>query len=245
MQLFGGAKPAGPATPIQPVQTGNPTDPGNPAALIDPSKQGAGSPLEQFKTLWEAPDPKTIPTPQSLIPTMNVDPAEIVKKAKTVNFGAAISPDKLELAAKGDAQALAHVINEAAQSAYAQGALAAVEISKAGFRHMDTTMQNGYLAGEVRKATIKNEFANDLSPILNNPALLPLVNMMETQFTAKYPNATPAEIKQMASDYMVGAAGEIAKAAGQTLAPSPAAPRKSEDWDAFEKSITGQTALAN
>lgn len=241
MQLFGGGKPTTPtpALPTGMARTGNPTDPGNPAALLNPEVQSSGSPLEAFKTLWDAPDPKTAPIPQSLIPTMNVDPAEILKKAKTVNFAAAISPDKLELAAKGDATALAHIINEAAQSAYAQGALASVEISKAGFRHMDTTMQNGYLAGEVRKQSIRQEFSKDLSPLLNDPAILPFINTLETQFSNKNPTATPLEIKQMASDYMVNMAGVIAKASGNTMTPNPAATRKSEDWDAFEKAVTG------
>ena len=243
MQLFGGGKPTTPAPAISSgaPKTGNPTDPGNQAALTNPEIQGSGSPLEAFKTLWDAPDPATIKAPASLVPVMNVDPTEILKKAKTVNFAASISPDKLELAAKGDSAALAHIINEAAQSAYAQGALASVEISKAGFRHMDTTMQNGYLAGEVRKQAIKQEFSKDLSPLLNDPAILPFINTLETQFSTKNPTATPLEIKQMASDYMVNMAGVIAKASGNTMTPNPAATRKTEDWDAFEKAVTGAT----
>lgn len=235
MQLFGGTiKPAGPvATPTPTTATGNPTNPGDPTALTNPAV--TSSPLDAFKTLWEAP--KDAPAATSLVPVMTADPKEVLAKARTVDFTAAISQEVMDKAMKGDAAAFRAVINEAAQSSYAQGALASLNISKSGFTQLEKVMESGYLAAEVRKQAIKAEMGRDNSPLLSNPAILPMINMVEQQLSKANPNATPLEIKSMASDYLTNFAGEIAKAGGNNIVPIPRAKvNKSEDWDAFAAS---------
>jgi hypothetical protein len=246
---FRGVTPAGPvaasgnpgATPNQNTTIPNGTTPQSDGSLpaIPAAGTGTESPLEGYKDLWTV-DPKATAavTPTSLVPTMNIDNAALMKAAQGLNFAAAIPQDIMEKAAKGDAVALAAAINHAAQASYAQGAAASIAISKKAFTDQATAFETKYVPELMRNQDITRELRNEVS-LFSNPAVAPMLSMLESQLKVKFPQATPVEIATHAKTYLSQFANEVITSSGgnvQQKVELEAARRqqpKEQDWEAL------------
>ena len=190
----------------------------------------AASPLDGFKDIWQTPANPDPNANQALF--ANLDPQKLMESAKKVNFSGALTQENLQKIQAGgqDAiQALQESLNSVAQTVYAQSAIATTKIVEQALGKQQERY-DANLPTLVKKFST-NESLLSNNPLLQNPAIQPLVGALQEQLIRKNPNATSAEIQQQVSDYFA--------ALGNTFATKTATPagqgktKEAEDWDKF------------
>lgn len=226
------------------TQESNPTVPSNTTIKSDGSnpafpatKEGDASPLSGYQELWKAAP--VISDATTLVPTITADPAAMLKAAQTIDFTKAMDPALLSSASKGDATALASIINQAAQAGYAQAAIASVNITKAALGEQARTFETKYAPNMLRENESRQQIQESVL-ISNDPAAAPIVEALRRQLTATYPTASAAQIATHTANYLQEFAQKAVELAGgkvQTksdLASQPGAlVRGDTDWSNF------------
>lgn len=216
------AAPASGATP--PAGATTPT--GAPAATDTPPV--VASPMDNFVSLWE---PTATPEVDRTLPAnmfSGVDPTKMLEAARKVDFAKSISPEILAKITAGGpeaAAAFAAALNDVGQQSYAQSSFAATKIVESALKQFNEGLDNR-LPQAIKNQTV-SESIRQSNPALAHPAAAPILNALQAQFSVKYPNASAAELQEMASKYLSGFA-ELAS----PKAPAPK-PNKSEDWETF------------
>ncbi len=185
------------------------------------------SPMKEFENLWQIDKPADGAYVDAPI-RFNADPAKVQAAAKSIDFSKTVTPallEQIKAGGEGAMQATLQAMNEMAQQVFAQSMLATSKVVEAGAESTYQRTQTN-LPNQVRKVTVGNALRED-NPLFTNPATAPMMEMFEQQALAKFPNASSAEITQMARTFMVSFAGEAAK-----LAP--------EDRTAVAKSNAGR-----
>ena len=230
--LFNTAKPApaAPTTPTAPPAAAasanaNPTVPNASNTL---TTEGAGaSPLDQYKDLWKN-DPNAKPdTPFSF----NSDPAKLLDTAKTVDFTKVVSPEimaRIHAGGSDGQNAMMEAMNSVTQLSFAQSSHAATKITESALQAQEERFK-AMLPDLIKQHSVRDAFRTD-NPLLNDPALAPMVHALQSQFTKQYPQATANEIKQHVNDYLDGAASRIQSSRPQPKAESKG--RQEIDWEA-------------
>lgn len=222
--------------PANPTQVANPTQPlpGSMAANANTDANGLipatapASPLDAFKDMWETPpiDPKN-PIPASMF--ANMDPKKVLESARKVDFTSTVTPDRLAAVAKGGTEGVAEMlklINEVGQNGYAQSAMSTAKIVENALAKQRTEFEAA-LPAQLRKLSA-NDSLRANNPILEHPAVAPLVPAMTQMFQQRNPNATTQEIQIQVQDYF--------KAVSSAFAPVPeksAAGLGETDWNKF------------
>jgi len=210
-----------------------PTSDGKGPGAFPAAAEGEKSPLEGYKELWQKAD--TDAKPVSTTTTMNVDPQKLLEAAKAVDFSKMIPAELREKIAKGDMEALAQAMNAVGQGAYAQSTAATAKIVEAALNKQADTFMNQVLPDVLKKAQISQGLASE-NPLFTNPAVAPMLDMVKTQLTTKFPTASPAEIQQKAQDFLMGFAQEVAGTNGKQITDIPKQPASSRgetDWGKF------------
>mgnify|MGYP000614999569 CR=1 FL=1 len=189
------------------------------------------TPLDPFKDVWQTPKTEGADPNQGMF--ANLDPQKLMESARKVNFSGALTQENMQKIQAGGPeaiQALQESLNSVAQTVYAQSALATTKIVEQALGKQKE-QYDAQLPTMVKKFST-NESLISSNPLLQNPAIQPLVGALQEQLIRKNPNATSAEIQQQVTDYFA--------ALGNTFAPKPAAPSASqkkaaeaEDWDKF------------
>ena len=207
-------------------------------AAIPPAATGDASPLANFKDLWETPKDAQgnpiVQTKASLVPTINPDPAKIQESASKIDFTKLIPADVQAKALAGDSTAFMQAINAASQATLAHTTQLTAQIVKEALTQQATAFE-ARAADILRTERVSNTIQAD-NPLFTNPATAPMLRMVEQQFMAKNPTASPAEISQMAKAYVAGFAEEAVKASGKVITEAPKAPANTpvtEDWEKF------------
>lgn len=213
MSFFGPAQPQQQPNPLAPQGNlplpqqqapANPlADPANPLNQANLEKPVA-SPLDALADIWNI-DPKAQASlPASLSEfSFNVKPEDVIARSKQVDFTKAVSPEIMEKIAKGGPEAMAAMLeamNAMSQQVFANASLVGSRTVEAGIRSSGTHMEKN-LPSYVRKETISQALRED-NPLFSHPATAPMLEMFETQLSMKYPNATPAEIKSHAKNFL-------------------------------------------
>lgn len=214
--------------PIQ-GQTSPNTDPNG---VLPPNAATPPSPLSKFEKLWEAtPTDPNAPKPPPGIG--DVDPGKIMEAAGKVDFAQILSREDLQKVAAGGEEAVAALttlLNKTAQTVYGQSAFAASKIvEKALAEAEDKFSQKIPTLLQQRNA---QELLLQQNKQLSHPAVAPIVEMMREQLVQKYPNATAAQIAEMAQEMMKGAATVFSPAPAEDPSKKSGKP-KEEDWDAY------------
>lgn len=225
--------PAPAATPEQAAVNANPTvpNPTNTPHLVDPNNPGAQvkSPLDNFADLW-----KNDPKQQQQQPTGfgPIDPKTFADAAQKLDFSQIIKPENLAAISQGGeaaTRAFAESMNGVAQAVYAQSAHATTQLIDSALAKAEASF-----AAKIPTLIKSHNLTNGLTtenPALSHPAAAPILGALQQQLTLKYPNATEAELKSMAGDYL--------KNFASLVTPAPTTPQsKAEtgtDWDAYFK----------
>lgn len=229
----GGTAPAG-TTTVAANGVTPAVPPQDPAAAA--AANAEKSPFAEFEKLWEpATGPDGKPVQVTTDPLYTVDQNKVLEAARKTDFKSSINPEQLAKINAGGPeamQAMLDVMQNFAQLAYANSAVAATRIAEQGITKAMSQAESR-LPGVIRQQQFGEGLASK-NPALQNPAVKPMIDMLATQFGQKYPNATSAELIDMAERYMTTAADAFnpAKQAA-ALAEQAAAQKANENWDIF------------
>lgn len=230
--LFGGNKNASqpsqqqnPGQPQQPNQhvQGNQTVPNGsqPAANPNPQTEQTQSPNDKFKELWSNPTQHT-----EAAPNFKLDPAQLGKVTGSMDFMKNVSRDDLaKIAQGGDAaiEAFGSVLNTMGREVFGAAAQFSSHMTESGYQSASKVIDSG-LPSAIKKQ-LTEQHLYQANPKLKDPALQPLIGALQTQFSAKHPNASPQEIESLVSEYMTTVVGgAFAKEEPAALQKQNAAP---------------------
>lgn len=195
---------------------------------------GSGeSPLDSFKDLWQPNkdvEGKPILATSLTDKYVNVDPAKVREAATRVDFRKVVTPEQMQAAmAGGEAgvAAMMEAMNNMAQTVYSQSALTTSAIVEQALGQA-TSRFSDEIPRAIKQQNVRENLRAE-NPLFSNPAAEPMLKMIESQMTAKYPNATAAEISQSAKNYLEQFASALLPNKGKEVA----AVSPSEDWDKF------------
>ena len=199
------------------------------------------SPMSQFKDLWEPiKDDKGNPIAPSSERYINIDPAKVMESARKVDFAKLIDPSHFAAVAQGGEGAVAamqQIINSLGQTLYAQSAITSANLTEQSLTNAAGRFERS--VPDMIKRHNVSDTLRETNPIFSNPATQPLLQLVEAQMTAKYPNATVSDIKKSAQDYITQFAGAVT--AGNDAASGKGSQKVSpaEDWERFFSEDTG------
>lgn len=204
-------------------------------ADVDPNAVPA--PLAKFEKFWDTPvvDPKAPQAPVSFLD--QIDEAKVLAAAGKMDFSSALTPEMLAAVAKGGTDgvaALVKALNTVGQQVYAKSALASAAITKQADKDADARFQRE-LPKHIRSASAKGSTAAQ-NAILKNPAIAPIVSALETQALAQYPNASPAEISALVTEYIKDMGTVLNPPKDDTQKTGKPNVGENVDWDAFANS---------
>lgn len=198
-----------------------------------PEQKPEPAPMDEFEKLWEndTTGAKTEPIDNSIFGKVNSD--DLLKAASQIDFRKAVTPELLQAASAGGeagVAALMEVINKVSQLNYAQStqtSTALIEQAIAKAREQ--------FAAELPKQ-IRDRNAFDLineNPVLSHPAAQPLIESLVSRMQVKYPNASPAELKDNATRYIVKFAESVLSTQPQAKEAVKKNAAKETDWNTY------------
>lgn len=189
------------------------------------------APMDKFSKIWETPpvDPKAPALPKSFLDSITTD--VVNNAAAQVDFSKVITSEMLAAVQKGGAEgtaALVAALKSVGQDVYAKGTIAGTAITKRALEEQHANFLKD-LPNLIRQHSIKGSGKNK-NPLLNNPAVKPVVAALESQLAVQYPDATSVEIGNMAEEWFL----ESSKAFAPTNPSSKTRTRPEDiDWDTF------------
>jgi len=234
LDMFRSPAPAAVPTPVQPGNlpaAGRVNPDGTPAAAtngIVPAASAApvdSSPLEQFKDLWDTapvdPNKKAEPT------SFTLDPKEVAEIVNKHDFSKAASPEALAAVAAGGEPAVAamlEIINNLGRQVLTQSTLVGNQLS-GQITDRALAAYGTKLPDMIRNQNTANH-VKGVNPIMNNPAIQPVIDAARQQLLQKFPNASDAEVGTMLTQYV--------EAMGAQFAPKTAAQQAvGQNWEKF------------
>jgi len=203
------------------------------------------SPMAEFAKLWETKSTKdaagndtTPPDPLDVLPNFQIDPKKMYESAARIDFSKVMNADKVKAALGGDSAAFGEVINQVAQAAFANSAMSTTRIVEAALKSMLPKLTDSAIPHLVRKHSVRETVASE-NPIFADPAVAPMLQMLETQLSTQFPQASAKDISQMAKKYLGNLGTALSKGssdnnpnnAGNNAGGRPIA--KEEDWSTF------------
>lgn len=168
------------------------------SGTLPPKEQ---APLAEFADIWNTPVQEGGVPPSLDDPYLRIDEAKVQELVNGMNF-AQPTPQQQELFAKamqGDVNAFAEILNGVAREVYFQAALNAAQVSERVARIGVERLRDN-IPKQVRSIS-SSETLYKTNPLLNNPALRPMVNAVQSQFQLKHPTASPSELAEMTNKY--------------------------------------------
>lgn len=250
MDIF---RPSAPAARVEPTIAaaggpgGNPTVPGGPGSVAPPTgvaapaafpvpATGDASPLAQFDKLWET-DPNSPNNPGRLLPVLNLDPTRLGQAAANIDFTKQLPAELIAKIQSGDSGSILEALNKVAQFGFANALAGSGELVKQAFGTAQTNLEGHMLPAAIRQANISS--AMQENPAFQDPAMKPIMSMLQSQLAQKYPTATPAEIASFAQQYMSGMAQQVVKGAGGQVLPKETVQQQqqlqapAQDWEKY------------
>jgi len=191
-------------------------------------KKGSESPLDKFSDVFKMDD-----TGDGNAPIFNIDPVKLTEQAQKTNFVNSIPAEKLAEMAKGGEEgvkAAMDIINNVAQSGYAQTTLVAAKLVEHALEKQRAQFQDVVIPQMLRQMNVQQQLS-DVNPALNHPAIAPVISAVRDQLAKQHPDASPKEISVMAQDFITAFATAVnpPKDVKQQSGKEP----KETDWSAF------------
>lgn len=186
--------------------------------------------LDKFQDFWKMPEGYKPPEQFDVSRLHETDPAKFQEAVGQMNFVQNINPESLAaVAAGGDeaVKALGTILNSVAQSVFMQSAATSNALLKSGIQKVTPVFENK-IADQLRSNEVSRALS-DSNPLFSNPATATLLAPLRTQLMTKYPDATPAQIAEMAKGYIQ----ELAGVANPTPAQSGTTAVQETDWEKY------------
>lgn len=245
--LFG-KKPA--PTPA-PATTGEPSQPAGPqSSTLKPSnnlrdnpqanktvEQGETpqsrleptNPLDEFGPLWEN-TPNSQPSgPQ---PLFKPDMGKFQDAVGKLNFAESLPQELVTKALGGDAASFGQAVNTVAQQAFGKAILLSGQMMEKALekRLAEVTKQ---IDTRVNSLGARDKIRSE-NPAFSHSAVAPMLDFIQSRIQAKYPEASPDQIKQAAMAYMSNVAGLFNKPAqSESVTPSADENAKAVDFSDY------------
>lgn len=171
--------------------------------------QAEANPLDPFKEVFTVDPNKAV---QPADPLFKFDAEKLKQSVAAMQFAPQVSAEHMQKIMSGDAGTLVALLNQSTQAAFAR----AIEMTQKMVEHGVTTSQSRFetaLPDKFRSLQAQEGFADD--PIYSHEAMRPMVNALQAQFQAKYPNATGPQLAKMVKDYLASVAGAVKPQAPQ------------------------------
>jgi hypothetical protein len=247
-KIFGGGQAAqqtaapAPQTPgNNPAQNPAPAAPAssavtapNGAIPADGNKPGDQSPPDKFSKLWDPAEPdqnkQGDPTPSN-----QLTPEKMLEAASKVDFRKALNPELITKLQSGGAEAVEATLalmNQTAQQVYGQSVVVSQKLVERAVEQA-TERFAAQIPGLVKGQAARESLLSD-NPAFKDPKVAPIVGAVQQQLQAKYPQASAAEISQMARDYFKEAAGVFSsdpKAAALAASQTAQTGAGNDSWD--------------
>lgn len=213
---------ADPNNPTAPVQ--EPVTPVTPEVVDN-------SPLAEFSKLWEDDPKKEGDTPPE--PPAALKAEDVQKIVAKTDFSQAITPETLAAITAGGedaAKAFAQAMNLVAQQVMVQSTMVNNKLTEQAVERA-LTAHKATLPDMLRSGLVADH-AKNTNPLFANPAIKPVMEAVQSQLLSKFPDATPAEITDMAQRFVI--------TIGQEFAPKEVVNDNSgveTDWDKFMDAI--------
>lgn len=175
-----------------------PQNSGTPTPQATPGNPNPESPTDKYKDLWDTSTQQQ----QQQAPNFKIGQEQLQKVVSGLNFTQGIQQNDLQKIAQGGEEAvvaLQSILNDFGKNVFAQSAHFSAHMTENGYTAAQKEISTG-LPGVVRNHMAATSMY-EANPKLRDPALQPLVGAMQQQFAAKFPNATPAEINNMVTEY--------------------------------------------
>ena len=256
-KLFGTAPQQGPAVnpatgqPMQPMQPGqggsvaamgqppmignDPHQPNLPKAdpqNPDPTNKQEPSPMGTWADLWTMDKPKEGEPDLNTPFRFNVDEAKVKQQIGTIDFTKSITPEIMQKINAGGPEAMAAMLaamNTMSQQVLLNATGVTRKITEAGLEAAGTRLESK-IPTLVRNQSISNALRED-NPLFTNPATAPMLDAIAAQMAAKFPNATPQDIREKSKQYLVDFAKETHSVFKVEPDGSPKKPATSNETD--------------
>ncbi len=186
------------------------------------------SPLDPFKDLWKD-DPTVKPAAE---PLFNLNHEALMKAARTQDFRGSATKEQLAAIVKGGPEAmesLLNILNTTGQDIYARSAGATTKLIEAALAKNNPQLEAKF-GNQIRSQNVSEGLRTE-NPALSHPAVQPMISAMESKMLEKFPNATAAEIRGMAMQYVDGFVTHMTKPVATSSAKNPTG--DATDWDSF------------
>jgi hypothetical protein len=189
------------------------------------------SPLDQFADLWNT-DPNAATTNGQ--PLFNVNQEQLLAAARTQDFKKFITPEQLQAISQGGESAMnafASALNEVSQQSFAMNALATTKLIEGAMGRNNTNME-AKLPGIIKQHGFSDSLRAE-NPAFSHAAAQPIIQALQQTLVTKYPNATQAELRTMATQYL-GSFADAVKPAPTVTPPGRTTNAAGEtDWSSF------------
>lgn len=238
MQAIFGAPAVQQQAPVQqPAQKTPGNIPNNPETVANPNNPSIPmdtgvakppeSPLDQFQSLWQTDPNAKVTPPVGLF--ANLKPEDVHAAARNNDFTKVITPEMQAAINKGGPEAIQATfaaMNAMSQKGFGDAALATTRIVEDALKKQ----KDSFLAElpNIIKGQNRPENLRSANPVFSNPAVTPMLDMMQTQVALKHPTLSAAEQSKMAQDYVLAFAQAV-NPAKQTQSSSDS----STDWSQF------------
>lgn len=211
--IFPSKSASAPVTATAPTAGEMQGDPGSISQQAGSPITAAGSvpiqpvtPLDPYAKLWEN-ESTDLKAPQGM--DFNVTPQQLADIAGKIDFTSVVPQEiHARIAAGGEdaIKASMEMQNIIARAVYTQNAMATTKLVEAATQKANEGLET--IIDRRLKLMGVAENTATLNPALSNPAVAPLVNVIQQRFVQKFPNATSAEINTKVNEYFsqVGAA---------------------------------------
>lgn len=177
-------------------QAATPTPAPTPAPAPGTKAEGDDSPEARLAEAWKmAPvDPNKQPPTGPRPYFGNVDPAKIAAAAKSMNFLNGVDQALVEKAKGGDAEAFMAVVNASNQKTFETAMLALPGIIEPVLQQAEAR-QAERAPALFQQLQLRTARASD--PVLQNPAVAPVVEALKTTIASQNPQATPDQVMEL------------------------------------------------
>lgn len=199
-QLFGGSSESSASNSSQTPVADNAGTSGGESATPEPQGMDKYLDIINFQ-----PDPDKAPKPFNPDDLLTVDPENLQKEISKMNFveGAITKEDAQAITEGGEGAlvALVKVMQNFGQKMYMQNVIASKHISSKtlgnSLEHVDSR-----ISSMMRKDKINSSLAQS-NPVLSHPAAAPMIESLIPKIEAKFPGASPEEVRAKAEEFFL------------------------------------------
>jgi hypothetical protein len=176
-----------------------------------------GSELDGFKDLFTIDPKKPQPKDPFSEPLLSLDPTKIAAAISKMEFAQQIPPELAQKALQGDVGSLQQILNHQGRSVYAAAFQAFTGIMENAFKKNNDRMSSS-LGDKFRNFQISS--TQSTNPVLNHPAVQPVLSSMRDLIARQDPNLHPTEVAKKAEDWFLSTNKALSALDEETAAAS-------------------------